>query len=97
MKIGLRKAYLLASQFYYTYEGCIFTEKPTEELDRGAICEPFSDSVSPYSQEFKYSVSFIVIIFPRTQDQFCQKRTLILRQFCSTRLPWSRFCAWRQR
>ena len=53
MKIGLRKAYLLASQFYYTYEGCIFTEKATEELDRGAICEPFSHSVSQYSQELK--------------------------------------------
>ena len=35
--------------------------------------------------------------FHNLQHQFCQERTLILRQFCSTCLPRWRFCGWRQR
>ena len=50
----------------------------------------------PYSQVFKYSVSFIAI-FPRPQHQFCHERTLILQQYWSTELTRWGFYNWRQR
>ena len=34
VKIDLRKAYLLACQFYYTYESCIFMGEVRAKLDR---------------------------------------------------------------
>ena len=37
MKIGLRETYLLACQFYCTYESCIFMGEVRAKLDRGAI------------------------------------------------------------
>ena len=37
IKIELRKAYLLACQFYYTYESCIFLGEVRAKLGRSAL------------------------------------------------------------
>ena len=36
VKIGFRKTYLLACQFYYTYESCTFMGEVRAKLDRGS-------------------------------------------------------------
>ena len=73
----LKESLLLACQFYYTYESCLFMGEVKANLNRGAIVLTIFTYCSWYSQVVKDSVSFIVIIFTRSHHQFCQERTLI--------------------